>query len=78
MNDKLRYAMHQYLGAGWTIVSQTDTAIQLSKKDVPGLLTALFLLLWGIVPGLLYIFWPRPRKLVHLSLSEGKVWRVGK
>ena len=76
MNIKLQQAMHQYLSAGWSIVSQTETAVQLSKKQTPGIFTTLFLLLWGIVPGVLYIFWPRPMKLVHLSFANGKVYRV--
>lgn len=76
MNIKLQQGVHQYLSAGWKIVSQTDTAVQLSKKEKPHMLVVLLLFLCGIFPALLYLFWPRPEKLVYLTFSNDKVYRV--
>lgn len=75
MDIKLRQAVGQYLAAGWKIVSQADDAVQLSKRERPNTFVALFLLACAIFPGLLYIFWPRPDKLVYLTFSNGKVYR---
>jgi len=77
MNIKLQQGVHQYMSAGWKIISQTDDAVQLAKKQGPNMIVALLLLLCGLVPGLLYLFWPRPEKLVYLTFSNGKVYRVG-
>ena len=63
----------RYGRRGWTVTSQVDDSVYLSRKRRPKPLVALVLLILGILPGLLYIFWPRKDEQVFLYIQNGKV-----
>jgi len=73
MNTTLQDSVRKYTKKGWKIVSQTDSSVQLAKKRRPNALVAIVLLVLGILPGLVYIFWPRKDKMVYLTYTLGKV-----
>ncbi len=73
MNTQLQDVVRKYTRKGWKIVSQAETSVQLSKKRRPNTIVAIVLLILGILPGLIYIFWPRREKIVYLTYTLGKV-----
>jgi len=73
MNEKLQDSVRKYTRKGWKIVAQTDTSVQLAKRKRPNTVVAIVLLVLGIIPGLIYIFWPRKDKVVYLTYTLGKV-----
>ena len=55
---------------GWRVVTQTPNSAQLARDKKPNKLMALLLLLLMILPGLLYIFWPRRTVYIYLTLRD--------
>ena len=70
MDTNLQNEVRKYTKRGWKIVSQTNTSCQLSRKKRPSALIAVLLLFLMILPGLIYIFWPRGEDLIYLFVDE--------
>jgi hypothetical protein len=73
MDANLQNVVRKYTKKGWKIVSQTDTSCQLSRKNRLSVLIAVLLLLLMILPGLIYIFWPRGEDVIYLTVENGRV-----
>ena len=72
--NALRAKIVQLTNRGWRVVTQTPESAQLARDRKPNKLMALLLLLFMILPGLLYIFWPRRTVYVYLTLhDDGRV-----
>jgi len=70
--DALNREIRRLTNDGWTVTSQTpDTAsMVLRAKGTNGCLVIVLLML-GILPGILYIMWPRKDKTLFLELRPG-------
>ena len=73
MNTVLQNSIIRYRRKGWTVTSQVDNSVYMVRKKRPKPLLALVLLVLGILPGLLYIFWPRKTDQIFLYMQGGKV-----
>jgi hypothetical protein len=56
--------------AGWTVVSRTDTTAQLTATEGPNGCVLLFLLLFFIIPGILYVLFYKGSKSLYLEVDE--------
>lgn len=60
-------ALQSFSGHGWTTTSQTDQTISFARTQAPGCLITGFLLLFGIIPGLLY--WIAAKRTLTVSVT---------
>ena len=68
--NALQAKIAQLTNRGWRVVTQTPASAQLARDKKPNKLMALFLLVLMILPGLLYIFWPRRTVYIYLVLHD--------
>ena len=71
--NALQAKIMQLTNRGWRVVTQTPESAQLARDRKPNKLMALLLLLFMILPVLLYIFWPRRTVYIYLTLQDGRV-----
>ena len=72
--NALQAKIVQLTNRGWRVVTQEPLSAQLARDKKPNKLMALLLLLFMILPGLLYIFWPRRTVYIYLTLrDDGRV-----
>lgn len=60
-------ALQSFSGRGWTTTSQTSQTISFARSQAPGCLITGFLLLFGIIPGLLY--WIAAKRTLTVSVT---------
>jgi hypothetical protein len=65
--DVVLGAVQMFSQRGWVTTSQSDQSISFSKSQPPGCLITIVLLLFGIIPGLLY--WIAARRTLTVSVS---------
>ena len=67
----LERAIRPYLEEGWLIQNQTETRAQLRKpaQSKSGCLI-IILLLFGVLPGILYLMWPNQDRIVLVEVNE--------
>lgn len=56
--------------AGWRITSRTDWTVHFEKSKQKSVLVFFSLLFLGGLPGLLYAFWPAPKRTASLKCFE--------
>jgi hypothetical protein len=66
-DDVVMAALQTFSQRGWTTTSQTVRSISFSKSQAPGCLITFFLLLFGIIPGLLY--WIAAKRTLTVSVT---------
>lgn len=76
LNDEIR----RRTSDGWALTAQTETTASMTKKGSgKSCLLIVILLMLGIVPGILYILWPRREQVVFLELQpDGTVRASGR
>lgn len=67
----IQAAIHSFSTKGWTTTSQGPNAVTFSLTQTPGCLITLFLLCFGIIPGLLY--WIAAKRTLSLSITARSV-----
>lgn len=72
-DDVVIAALQTFSQRGWTTTSQTPRSISFSKTQAPGCLITFFLLLFGIIPGLLY--WIAAKRTLTVSVTAQPVPR---
>ncbi len=73
LNDEIRRRVND----GWVLNSQTDKTAAMSKRGGgKSCLLILILLMLGILPGIIYIIWPRRDQSVFLELTEAGTVQV--
>jgi len=60
-------ALQSFSGHGWTTTSQTERTISFARTQSPGCLVTGFLLLFGLIPGLLY--WIAAKRTLTVSVA---------
>ena len=60
-------ALQSFSGHGWTTTAQTNQTISFARSQAPGCLITGFLLLFGIIPGLLY--WIAAKRTLTVSVT---------
>lgn len=73
--DVVMSALQTYTQRGWTTTSQTPQSISFSKSQAPGCLITIFLLFFGLIPGLLY--WIAAKRTLTVSVSAQPTGRAG-
>ena len=71
--NALQAKIVQLTNRGWRVVTQTPSTAQLALDKRPNKLMALLLLCLMILPGLIYIFWPRKTVYIYLTFYEGNL-----
>lgn len=63
-------------GEGWRIVAQSDTTVQLERELPINEVIAIFLLLLGILPGILYILFGKQKQGMLVTIDDyGRISR---
>ncbi len=65
--DVVMSAVQTFSQRGWVTTSQSPQSISFSKQQAPGCLITFFLLLFGIIPGLL--FWIAAKRTLTVSVT---------
>lgn len=65
--DVVMTALQNFSRHGWTTTSQTDRSISFSRSQAPGCLITGFLLIFGLIPGLLY--WIAAKRTLTVSVT---------
>lgn len=68
--NELQAKIVQLTNRGWRVVDQTPRYARLALDKKPNKLMALLLLCLMILPGLIYIFWPRKTAYIYLTFYE--------
>jgi hypothetical protein len=66
-SDVVMSALQTFSQRGWTTTAQTGQTISFTKSQAPGCLITFFLLLFGIIPGLLY--WIAAKRTLAVSVT---------
>jgi hypothetical protein len=69
--------VNKFVRQGWHMVSRTDTAVQLSRDKRASCLLAMLLLIFFILPALLYLLLYRGTENLYLEVDEyGRVTTI--
>lgn len=66
-SDVVMAALHTFSQRGWATTAQSGQTISFSRTQAPGCLITAFLLLFGIIPGLLY--WIAAKRTLTISVT---------
>jgi hypothetical protein len=64
--DVVLAAVHNFTSRGWITTTQSEQSVTFSKSQTPSCLVTFFLLIFGIIPGLLY--WIAAKRTLTVSV----------